>query len=45
MKIIGLFLTVFIGVVLGRALGLSESAICIGAVVGAGTYIITTFDK
>jgi len=45
MKFIGLVLTVFIGVAIGKALGFSDTGICIGSVIGAGTFIITTLEK
>jgi hypothetical protein len=41
MKIIGLFVVVFAGLLVTRALGFSETAQFVGAVVGAGTYILT----
>ena len=40
MKIAGLFVVVFAGLLISRALGLSEMAQIVGAVVGAGTYIL-----
>ena len=40
MKIVGLFVVVFVGVFISRAFGFSETAQMVGAVVGAGTYIL-----
>ena len=40
MKIIGLFIVVFGGLAVSRALGFSVMSQLVGAVVGAGTYIL-----
>lgn len=40
MKVIGLFIVVFGGLVISRSIGFSESAQLIGAIMGAGTYIL-----
>lgn len=42
MKIMGLFLVVFGGLFISRMLGFSESAQMVGAIIGAGSYIIMT---
>jgi hypothetical protein len=40
MKILGLFVVVFSGLFISRALGYSDSAQLVGAVMGAGTYLL-----
>lgn len=40
MKIIGLFIVVFGGLAISRAMGFSEVAQLVGAVIGAGSYIL-----
>ena len=40
MKILGLFFVVFGGLALSRALGFSEQAQLVGAVMGAGSYLL-----
>lgn len=44
MKIFGLFLVVFGGLLITKALGFSDMAMMVGAVVGAGAYILTTLS-
>ncbi len=40
MKIIGLFVVVFASLIISRLLGFSEMTSIVGAVIGAGTFIL-----
>ena len=40
MKIIGLFIVVFGGLAISTMLGFSDMAKIVGAIIGAGTYIL-----
>ncbi len=40
MKVLGLFIVVFAGLAISKSLGVSDMGMMIGAVVGAGTYIL-----
>lgn len=42
MKILGLFMVVFLGLLVTRALGFSDMSQIVGAIIGAGTYIMST---
>ena len=42
MKVLGLFIVVFAGLFISELLGFSKDAQIVGAVCGAGAYIITT---
>ena len=41
MKILGLFIVVFAALGILKVLGFSDMAMMVGAIVGAGTYILT----
>lgn len=43
MKIIGLFVVVFTGLFASKAMGFSSDAQLVGAIVGAGSYILLMF--
>ena len=45
MKILGLFIVVFVGLGISSGLGLSEGSQMAGAVIGAGTYILITLGE
>jgi hypothetical protein len=45
MKIIWLFIVVFAGLAVSRAFGFSESAQLVGAVVGAGSFVLMVGGK
>ena len=45
MKIIGLFIVVFAGVATSKLFGFSDMATMVGAVLGAGTYILLVVDQ
>lgn len=44
MKIFGLFVVVFGGLLITKALGIPDMARMVGAVIGAGVYIIITLS-
>ena len=40
MKIVGLFIVVFGGLIISKSIGMSDMAMMVGSVIGAGTYLL-----